>query len=246
MTATALSAKPPSAHSTPTSEAAPSAPDTTSQASGLSNLDQQRVDALLHVNNLLLHEVTVVQKAGLKAPPQSPQPAAPPASTSPQPKTAAQIKSEGTTVTPASTDGPTKVPSNGTFTTTPPTTTTPATVAAPPLPQAAALNQRKYIEYMSRLKSNIMFLVSISDQTKDKTRPPYPSHLEPPPPWLGSGKEEGDQQLESLRDGYARLRELWPDWKPPPKVHPSGQPGAQQAQQQQQHQQPQQHAQAQT
>ena len=79
-----------------------------------------------------------------------------------------------------------------------------------------------------------MFLVSISDQAKDKPRLPYPSHLEAPPLWLNPGNEEGDKQLDLLREEYAKLRELWPDWKPEVrKPQVAGQQGQQQPQQQQ-------------
>ena len=81
-----------------------------------------------------------------------------------------------------------------------------------------------------------MFLVSISDQAKDKPRLPYPIHLEEPPLWLNPGNEEGDKQLDMLREEYAKLRELWPDWKPEvrkPQVGGGG-PQPQQGQQQQQ------------
>ena len=72
-----------------------------------------------------------------------------------------------------------------------------------------------------------MFLVNISDQAKDKPRLPHPSHLEAPPLWLNPGNEEGDRQLDSLREEYAKLRELWPDWKPEMR---KPQAGGQQAQ----------------
>lgn len=88
-----------------------------------------------------------------------------------------------------------------------------------------------------------MFLVSISDQAKDKPRLPYPSHLEAPPLWLNPGNEEGDRQLDLLREEYAKLRELWPEWKPEvrkPQMMMGGQQATQQPQQQQQQQIPQQ------
>lgn len=82
-----------------------------------------------------------------------------------------------------------------------------------------------------------MFLVSISDQAKDKARLPYPSHLEELPIWLNPGNEEGDRQLDLLREEYVRLRELWPEWKPEVKKPQMVAQQAQQAQQQQQQQQ---------
>lgn len=85
-----------------------------------------------------------------------------------------------------------------------------------------------------------MFLVSISDQAKDKPRLPYPSHLEAPPLWLNPGNEEGDKQLDLLREEYTRLRELWPDWKPEVRKMQMAGPQMQQMQQAQQQQQQQQ------
>ena len=88
-----------------------------------------------------------------------------------------------------------------------------------------------------------MFLVSISDQAKDKPRLPYPSHLEAPPLWLNPGNEEGDKQLDSLREEYVKLRELWPEWKPEVRKAQVGGGGQQTPQQQQQMQQMQQNQQ---
>lgn len=77
-----------------------------------------------------------------------------------------------------------------------------------------------------------MFLVSISDQAKGKPPLPYPTHLEALPLWLNPGNEEGDRQLDLLREQYAKLRELWPDWKPEvKKPQAGGQQGQQQGQQ---------------
>jgi len=227
MTVSALPATS-SAQSTPTSEAPSQATDTASQISRLSPLDQERVDALLNVNNLLLQEVQVLQKIGLKTPqsgnPQSPQQANPANASSPQ------TKNEGSDITPTSTGSPAAAganpPTNSTSST--PTTTTPTTG----VPQQT-YNQKKFVEYMKRLQSNIMFLVSMSDTTKQRQKAPYPSHLELLPNWLAEGmKEEEKPQFEALKEGYSKLRELWPDWK-------SG-PPALNAQQQQQ---PQAHAQ---
>ncbi|KAL9136735.1 MAG: hypothetical protein Q9175_002052 [Cornicularia normoerica] len=208
MTVTAAPINPPSAQSTPTSEVSSQSADPALQPGGLSSLDQQRVDALLQVNNLLLQEVTILQKVGLKPSPQSPQQTAPPNTSSPQ-ATPAPPTSAGDPTSTTQNQNISATKTNATVTT--PTTTTPTTATAP---QQQSLNTRKYVEFMTRIKTNIMFLVSISDQAKDKPRLPYPSHLEPPPLWLNPGNEEGDKQLDLLREEYARLRELWPDWKP--------------------------------
>ncbi|KAL9067510.1 MAG: hypothetical protein Q9161_006860 [Pseudevernia consocians] len=233
MTVAATPTNPPSTQSTPTSEVPSQSADLALQPGGLSSLDQERVDALLQVNNLLLQEVTILQKVGFKPSPQSPQQTAPP-TTSPTQATPAPPTSVGdpASTTPNPNNSATKP--NPTVTT--PTTTTSTTATAP---QQQSLNTKKYVEFMTRIKTNIMFLVSISDQAKDKPRLPYPCHLEAPPLWLNPGNEEGDKQLDLLRDEYSRLRALWPDWKPEVrKPQPGGQqaPQAQQQQQQQQQQ----------
>lgn len=227
MTVTAASTNPPSTQSTPTSEVPSQSADLVLQSGGLSSLDQKRVDALLRVNNLLLQEVTFLQKIGLKPSPQSPQQTAPQNTSSPQ-ATPAPPTSAGdpTPTAPSQNNAGTKT--NPTVTT--PTTITPTVATAP---QQQSLNTKKYVEFMTRIKTNIMFLVSISDQAKDKPRLPHPSHLETPPLWLNPGSEEGDKQLDLLREEYAKLRELWPEWKPEVKK-PQAQQGQQQQQQMQQ------------
>ncbi|KAF6224333.1 hypothetical protein HO133_010910 [Letharia lupina] len=208
MTVTAAPINPPSTQSTPTSEVPSQSADPALQPGGLSSLDQQRVDALLQVNNLLLQEVTILQKVGFKPSPQSPQQTAPPNTSSPQ-ATPAPPTSAGDPTSTTQNQNNSVTKTNPTVST--PTTTTPTTATAP---QQPSLNTKKYVEFMTRIKTNIMFLVSISDQAKDKPRLPYPSHLEAPPLWLNPGNEEGDRQLDLLREEYTRLRELWPDWKP--------------------------------
>ncbi|KAL2050598.1 hypothetical protein ABVK25_009106 [Lepraria finkii] len=109
------------------------------QANNVSPQEQERVDALLNVNNLLLQEVQILQKAGLKAPAQA-------TLSSPQ------AKPEGTTTTPTST-APAEATNQSPSTSTTPTATTPAT-ATPTAPSSnnPIQNQRKFVEYMGRLK----------------------------------------------------------------------------------------------
>ena len=231
MTVTAAPINPPSTHSTPTSEVPSQSADPALQPGGLSSLDQQRVDALLQVNNLLLQEVTTLQKLGLKPSPQSPQQTVPPTNNSSPQATPAPPTSTGDPTAPNAAPNPNNnaaTKPNATATT--PTTTTTPTTATAPQPQQQSLNAKKYVEFMTRLKTNIVFLVSISDQAKDKPRLPYPSHLDAPPLWLNPGTDEGDRQLDLLREEYARLRGLWPDWKPEARKLQMG--GGQQAQQQ--------------
>ncbi|MCJ1453280.1 hypothetical protein MMC28_003626 [Mycoblastus sanguinarius] len=215
-----------SAQSTPTSEAPSQSHDPVPQASKLSPLDQQRVDALLYVNHLLIQEVQVLQKAGLKATPQSPQQVNPSQSSISSPQTSAppQTKVEGTSSTDVTATSPGSV-TNTTPTTANQTITTPTT-GTPTQPTHTPTNMEKFVEYMRRLQANIVWLVATSDEQKQKSRPPYPQILEPPPAsWLGSDdKTEGeDSKSEGLRESYAKLRELWPDWKPGMKPQPQGQ-----------------------
>ena len=213
-----------SAQTTPTSEGPSQAAEATAQATRLSPLDQERVDALLNVNNLLLQELQILQKLGLKQPagnPQSPQGPNQTNASSPQ------AKAEGGAVSPKPADPSTGVSTNPTTTSsnTTPTTTTPTTSG----PSQYSLTQKKFFEYMNRLKSNIMFLVTISDGTKQKQRLPYPTHLETLPNWLAEGiREEDKPQLEALKESYVRLRGLFPDWKP--GQHPTQAQGASQQQ----------------
>ena len=213
-----------SAQTTPTSEAPSQSADAAAQATKLSPLDQERVDALLNVNNLLLQELQILQKLGLKQPvvnPQSPQGPNQTNASSPQ------AKAEGGAASPKSTEPSTALGAHPTSTSsnTTPTTTTPTTAGPPQY----SLTQKKFFEYMNRLKSNIMFLVTISDGTKQKQRLPYPTHLETLPNWLAEGiKDEDKPQLEALKESYVRLRGLFPDWKP--GQHPAQAQGVNQQQ----------------
>ncbi len=208
----------------------PSQPqDPSSQTSKSSALDQERIDALLTVNNLLLQEVQILQKAGLKATAQSPQQANPANASSPQTKPEAATP---TSTDPAEAAGQ-NAPTPSSVTT--PTTTTPTTLVPPQPSNNPTQNQKKFVEYMGRLKGNIYYLVAISNQekTKQTLKPQYPAVLELPPAWLAEGLKDDDyKRFEALKEGYGKLRELWPDWKPAPRATPQ-----QLAQQQQQAQQ---------
>lgn len=222
MTVTALPAVS-SAQSTPTAETPTQPPDPTASASKISPIDQERVDALLNVNNLLLQEVTILQKAGLKATPNPQSPQGPNQANQNSPQT-----------TPISTDPPITATGDQnaatTSTNSTPTTTTPTTAAPSQPPNNPSQNVRKFGEYMGRLKTNIMYLVTISDPSKAKHRPPYPTHLEEPPAWLVEGVKDEDREIfEALKEAYVKLRGLWPDWKPQPRP----QMGQQQMMQQQ-------------
>ena len=204
------------------------AQDPSSQTSKSSALDQERIDALLTVNNLLLQEVQILQKAGLKATAQSPQQANPANASSPQTKPEAATP---TSTDPAEAAGQ-NAPTPSSVTT--PTTTTPTTLVPPQPSNNPTQNQKKFVEYMGRLKANIYYLVAISNQekTKQTPKPQYPALLELPPAWLAEALKDDDyKRFEALKEGYVKLRELWPDWKPPQR--PTPQQLAQQQQQQQ-------------
>jgi len=195
-------------------------------------LDQQRVDALLNVNNLILQEVQILQKAGLKPQPSSGNPQSPQQDSHAN-ASSPQSKSEGATASPKSNDPSAAAganPSTASSTTTP-TTTTPTTGT----PQQPSLNTKKFVEYMRRLQSNIMFLVNLNKSPEQAQRLPYPTYLETLPKWLAEDiKEEDRPQFEALKEGYGKLRELWPDWKPtqaPTQQQSQAQPQAQGQQQ---------------
>lgn len=88
---------------------------------------------------------------------------------------------------------------------------------------------------MRRLQSNIMFLVNLNKSPEQAQRLPYPTYLETLPKWLAEDiKEEDRPQFEALKEGYGKLRELWPDWKPtqaPTQQQSQAQPQAQGQQQ---------------
>lgn len=227
-----------SAQSTPTSEVPSQATDTPSHVPKAHPLDQDRVEALLNVNNLLLQEVQILQKSGLKSfqsgNPQSPQQANQANASSPQ------TKVEGSDPSPTSTDPSQPAPTATTNASTNSASSTPTTTTPTTTVHQQTYNQKKFVEYMKRLQSNIMFLVSMSDASKQRQRAPYPGHLELLPIWLAEGmKEEDKAQFEALKEGYGKLRELWPDWKPgPPGLNPQQQQQQGQAQQQNRQQQP--------
>ncbi|KAK0514561.1 hypothetical protein JMJ35_003178 [Cladonia borealis] len=123
----------------------PSQPqDPSSQTSKSSAIDQERIDALLTVNNLLLQEVQILQKAGLKATAQSPQQANPANASSPQTKPEAATP---TSTDPAEAAGQ-NAPTPSSVTT--PTTTTPTTLVPPQPSNNPTQNQKKFVEYMGQ------------------------------------------------------------------------------------------------
>ncbi|MCJ1275372.1 hypothetical protein MMC21_003175 [Puttea exsequens] len=209
---------PSSSVSPPQSETSSQPPDSTPLPNKLSPEDQRRVDALLNVNSLLFQEICILQKSGVKPMPnpQSPQHPNPTNQASPHPKPDDKPNPSSTLTDVQSEQNPPPSSTASTPTTTTPTTTHP--------PTSNPLAQKKYQEYMVRLRTNLTYLITFSDASKAEMRKPYPQLLDGPSAWIGE-KSEGEEKerWEELRDAYKTCRELWPDWKPQPRMIPGQQ-----------------------
>ncbi|KAL9125658.1 MAG: hypothetical protein Q9217_005167, partial [Psora testacea] len=208
-----------SAQTTPTSNT--SSKPTTPKASNLPQLDQDRVAALLNLNAIILRELQTLQTAGANTQP---------GQASPQQPNPAGVQSSTTTPSGEAQKSPTGASS---------TTPTSSTTTAPQTPKAIKPTP-KYIfdNYLKRLQVNIAYLLALS---QGKPVPPHPLAMEPPPDsWSQIEKadatetekteleEKGKKTAEELREAYAKLKELWPNYKPGVRPHPP--PGGQQAQ----------------
>ncbi|KAL8851962.1 MAG: hypothetical protein Q9221_003173 [Calogaya cf. arnoldii] len=197
--------------STPTKE--PTNP--ASSAPVAISLESQRVSALLELNRVLIQEVVALQeshkesKAGTSASAsqiqRSPQQTSPPPATEgstsgtpqskPDPANSAKEESETNTTT-----------ADDTSTS---TTTTKPTQPQPPQ-QNKIPNSKEYIGYMRRLQANLAYLASIADR-HNKPGPQFPAIMEAP----DTGETGGDDKTggkEHMKELYAKLRELWPDY----------------------------------
>ncbi|KAI4240891.1 MAG: hypothetical protein L6R40_004886 [Gallowayella cf. fulva] len=203
---------------TPAKEAANPSPSSIASVS----IESQRVSALLDLNRVLLQEVVALQetqkenKASTPAAQtqQNPQQASPSpaidssATATPQskPDTTSSSKQEG-----------------GTNNTSNPSTTDDASPAKPSQPQPLQQNKppssKEYIEYMRRLQANLAYLANVADRHHKPGNPvpQFPSIMEPPA--IGNkdaaevGEEDSKGGKESLKALYARLKELWPEYK---------------------------------
>ena len=197
-----------SAQSTPTSDISSNqAKPTTPKASTLSAHEQERVAALLHLNALILRELQNLQTAGAASAP-----------TQPSPQQQGQSKpSDSSTAAGEAHKSPTAA-----GTTTTPTTTTP-TPQTPKLTKPSA--KLIYDNYLKRLQVNIAYLLALSQV---KPVPPHPLAMEPPPdawslPAPGElsdsereeAEERGKEVAKEFREAYQKLKELWPNYKPP-------------------------------
>lgn len=190
-----------SAKTTPTSEVPPQSPP--QQASKLSPKDDKRVAALLHLNNVIIKELSVLQASGPDKP-QSPSSASNPTGPPPlqSPSSTTTPTGGGVSTTPTEPNAP-SVPSAGT----PTSATTPGIRALPTKKQITE-------NYSRRLQVNIAYLLGMS---QNKPVPSFPQAMEPPPEtWIAVAegtKEEQKARWEDMKEGYGRLKECWPDYR---------------------------------
>ncbi|KAL8923229.1 MAG: hypothetical protein Q9172_003206 [Xanthocarpia lactea] len=209
---------------TPTKEPTNPAPSTPAPTS----LESQRVSALLELNRVLIQEVVALQelqkdnKSGTPASQTQPNPQ----QTSPPP--AADASTTGTSQSkpdPSSSTKQQEVEANKN-TTNPSTTddtSTPAIDNKPTQPHHPQPNKppssKEYIGYMRRLQANLAYLASVADRhhKPGNAVPQYPAIMEAPDT-AEAGGENNKAGKENMKDLYARLRELWPEYKGKPNT----------------------------
>ncbi|KAL9097988.1 MAG: hypothetical protein Q9163_006256 [Psora crenata] len=206
-----------SAQSTPTSNT--SSKPTTPKASPLPPLDQGRVAALLHLNVIILRELQYLQSTG--------------ANNQPGQSTSQKSNPPGAQASTTTPSSEAQKSPTGASSTTP-------TTAAPTAPALKAIKPPpKYIfdNYLKRLQVNIAYLLALS---QGKPVPPHPLAMEPPPDsWSQIEKadatdaekaeldEKGKKTAEELREAYAKLKELWPNYRPGVRPNPPAGQGLQ-------------------
>ncbi|KAL8681049.1 MAG: hypothetical protein Q9186_002822 [Xanthomendoza sp. 1 TL-2023] len=207
---------------TPTKEPANPSPF----ASPSTSLESQRVSALLDLNRVLIQEVVLLQEsqkenksAGTSTsnPQQNPQQASPSSatdsSTTVTPQTKPDTKQEGETTTNTTTNPPTTEDASS---------SKPA--QAQPPQQNKPPSSKEYIDYMRRLQANLAYLASVADRhhKPGNAVAQFPAFMEAPslgPTAVGgkdgaeAGEVDGKGRKQSLRELYAKLRELWPEYK---------------------------------
>ncbi|KAL8842902.1 MAG: hypothetical protein Q9170_000306 [Blastenia crenularia] len=200
MTVTTAKAAPPP---NPSLSTVPTDPAKSVPASTASpNLEAQRVTALLDLNRVLLQEV-VKDQAAQKAVQSQPKPAQKIADTASKPDAPPAAKQEN--------DIPTEDAKN-------------LTSAPPNLPQNTPAHKtphtKEYVEYMRRLQANLAYLASVADRhhKPGNAVPPFPAIMEapslaPPPAPKEKSKVREKDARENIRELYARLRDLWPEYK---------------------------------
>ncbi|KAL9028626.1 MAG: hypothetical protein Q9196_003035 [Gyalolechia fulgens] len=213
MTATTAKPVPPSnlAASTPPADSARSAQPTTAQPT----LEAQRVTALLELNCVLLEEVVKDQAAqkGIQSQPKPQQTSSPSntdAVSKSDPAAAPKQEMDSTTTTDDSKDTittnkstqPQSQPQNG--------------------PGQKTPNTKEYVEYMRRLQANLAYLANVADRNHKPGSAVllYPVIMEAPnfppspAPSAPEKNESGEKDArENIKELYAKLRELWPEYK---------------------------------
>ena len=179
----------------------------TTKAGNLSPLDEERVAALLNLNALILRELQHLQSIGA---------AAPPVQASPQQQNAS-IQQKTPEVVGEAQKSPTQ--SSSTPNTTTPTPQTPKITKPPP--------KAIYDHYLKRLQVNIAYLLALSGGRPVPAHPgameaPHDSWFQPSPGEAAAddAEEKGKETAKQFKDGYQKLRDLWPNYKrvvrPPP------------------------------
>ncbi|KAL8802011.1 MAG: hypothetical protein Q9182_004088 [Xanthomendoza sp. 2 TL-2023] len=208
---------------TPTKEPANPSPFTSPSTS----LESQRVTALLNLNRVLIQEVVLLQESqkenksagtSISNHQQTPQQASP-----------SPAIGSSTTATPPTKSDTAKPESEATTNTTNPPATDDASSSSKPTqsqqPQPTKPpSSKEYIDYMRRLQANLAYLASVADRhhKPGNAVAPYPNYMEAPdlgPSAVGgkdgveAGDVDGKGRKESLKELYAKLRELWPEYK---------------------------------
>lgn len=219
MTATTAKPVPPSnlAFSTPPIDPAKSAPASTAQPT----LEAQRVTALLELNCVLLEEVAkdqAAQKAIQSQ--QKPQQTSSPSNTDAVSRLNSESKPDSAATNKQDPDSSTTTDDSKDTT----TTNKPTQMRSQPqnAPSQKTPNTKEYIEYMRRLQANLAYLASVADRNHKPGNAvqQYPAIMEAPnfpPPPAPSAKEKKEKSekdgRESIKELYAKLRELWPEYK---------------------------------
>lgn len=98
-----------------------------------------------------------------------------------------------------------------------PATTTPTSSTTPTALPSGQKKKTKFDSYLRRLQANIAYLLAIS---QGKAIPPFPAAIEAPSDaWLKEvdDGESGDGNADELKEAYAKLKALWPNYKGPPR-----------------------------
>ncbi|KAL8940227.1 MAG: hypothetical protein Q9216_002936 [Gyalolechia sp. 2 TL-2023] len=217
MTVTTAKPVPPSnlALPNPPTDPAKSAPVSTAQPT----LEAQRVTALLELNCILLEEV-VKDQAAQKAiqSQQKLQQTSSPSNTDDASKSNSDSKPDSAAPNKQDPDSTAADDSKDINTT---NKSTQPQSQPQNAPGQKTPNTKEYIEYMRRLQANLAYLASVADRSHKpgSVVHQYPAIMEAPnlpspPPSAKEKKESAEKDgRESIKESYAKLRELWPEYK---------------------------------